>query len=43
MVGSAVVRRLQLLGHENLITASRTEMDLTDQQSVNNFFKHEQA
>ena len=38
MVGSAIVRRLQAAGHTNLITRTRTEVDLTDQQAVSNFF-----
>lgn len=39
MVGAAVVRRLRSLGYKNLIAASRTDLDLTDQQSVNEFFR----
>jgi GDP-L-fucose synthase len=38
MVGSAIVRRLQALGYRNLITAPRTELDLTDQAAVRAFF-----
>ncbi len=41
MVGSAVVRRLQSLSYRNLITASRTELDLTDQSAVDTFFQTE--
>jgi GDP-L-fucose synthase len=38
MVGSAIVRRLQALGHGNLVTASHAELDLTDQAAVRAFF-----
>ena len=39
MVGSAIVRRLQALGHENIITRTREELNLLDQQAVNRFFQ----
>ena len=39
LVGSAIVRRLQILGYKNLITRTRKELDLTDQVSVNSFFR----
>ena len=38
MVGSAIVRRLQALGYENIVTATRTELELTDQAAVRAFF-----
>ena len=38
MVGSAIVRRLQVLGYTNLITRGREELDLVDQAAVNAFF-----
>ncbi len=38
LVGSAICRRLEALGHTQLITRSRAELDLTDQQSVQHFF-----
>lgn len=38
MVGSAIVRRLQALGYDNLITRGREELDLVDQAAVNAFF-----
>lgn len=38
LVGSAIVRRLEVLGYKNLITRTRKELDLTDQVSVNSFF-----
>ncbi|THF57624.1 GDP-L-fucose synthase [Pseudothauera rhizosphaerae] len=38
MVGSAIVRRLQLLGCANILTAGRNELDLTSQHAVNTFF-----
>lgn len=41
MVGSALVRRLQAQGFQNLITRSHAELDLTDQAAVNEFFQNE--
>lgn len=41
MVGSAIVRRLQTAGHTNLITRTRTEVDLIDQQAVTHLFADE--
>lgn len=41
MVGSAIVRRLKNAGYENIITRSRQELDLTDQQAVYSFLKAE--
>jgi GDP-L-fucose synthase len=38
MVGSAVWRSLESNGYENLIGRTRTELDLTNQQAVNDFF-----
>src|SRR5690606_23443211 len=38
MVGSAIARRLKSLGYENILTASRTALDLLDQKAVNHFF-----
>lgn len=38
MVGSAVVRRLQQLGFNHLLTASHAELDLKSQASVQAFF-----
>jgi len=38
MVGSAIVRRLEALGYENILTASRDELDLLDQAAVNAWF-----
>lgn len=38
MVGSAIVRRLESLGYRNLVTATRAELDLTDQTAVRAFF-----
>ena len=38
MVGSAIVRRLQALGYQNIVTATRAELDLTDQAAVRSFF-----
>lgn len=38
MVGSAVVRRLQELGYQHIVTATHAELDLTCQAAVNAFF-----
>ncbi|MDQ7985280.1 GDP-L-fucose synthase [Pseudomonas sp. G34] len=38
MVGSAIVRRLQSLGYQNIITAPRESVDLIDAASVQRFF-----
>jgi GDP-L-fucose synthase len=38
MVGSAIIRQLQQDSSNSIITASRTELDLTNQQAVNQFF-----
>lgn len=38
MVGSAIVRRLQSLGYQNIITAPRESVDLVDPASVQRFF-----
>lgn len=39
LVGSALVRSLHAHGYTNLLTPSRDELDLTDQQAVANFFQ----
>lgn len=39
LVGSAIVRRLQQEGFDNLLLRSRNEVDLTDQSAVDNFFR----
>jgi GDP-L-fucose synthase len=41
MVGSAIVRQLAVQGNCKIITRTRKELDLTNQQAVNNFFKTE--
>jgi GDP-L-fucose synthase len=41
MVGSAIVRQLKVLGHINIITRTRAELDLTNQQAVIDFFQTE--
>lgn len=38
MVGSSIVRRLQALGHKNVLTADRASLDLTSQADVHAFF-----
>lgn len=42
MVGSAIVRRLRAAGCTNLLLRTRTELDLTRQHDVENFFRREQ-
>lgn len=41
MVGSAIVRRLQKGGFENLVLRTSKELDLRDQQAVEDFFEQE--
>lgn len=41
MVGSAIVRQLEANGHTNIITRTRSELDLTNQQAVADFFQTE--
>lgn len=42
MVGSAIVRRLQVLGYSRILTAGRDTLNLLDQQAVQAFFKKHQ-
>lgn len=42
MVGSAIVRRLNHAGFNNIITRSSKELDLRNQEAVNHFFETEQ-
>lgn len=39
MVGSAIVRHLKKSGFENIITLSKSKLDLLDQYAVDNFFR----
>ncbi len=39
LVGSAILRRLRDEGYRNLLTATRTELDLRDQKAVNLWFR----
>jgi GDP-L-fucose synthase len=39
MVGSAIVRRLVSLGYEDILTASRPELNLLDTKAVQEFFR----
>lgn len=41
LVGSAIVRTLQQIGHTNIITRSHAELDLKNQVQVQAFFKEE--
>jgi GDP-L-fucose synthase len=38
MVGAAIMRRLERLGYTDIVTASRTELDLLDPSAVQKFF-----
>jgi len=40
MVGSAILRKLTELGYTNIITATKKELDLKNQEDVRNFFWH---
>jgi len=42
MVGSAIVRSLQAKGYTNILTRTRSELDLLDQRAVHDFMKIEQ-
>lgn len=42
LVGSALLRRLHAAGHQNLITATRQELDLRDQAAVDAWFSEVQ-
>ncbi len=39
LVGSAIVRKLKQKGYKNILTASRNNLDLTNQNKVNKFIK----
>ncbi len=41
MVGSAIVRELEKQGYKNIISKNRSELDLTNQQAVADFFARE--
>ncbi len=41
LVGSAIVRRLQAEGYDNLVTRTSRELDLREQQAVRDFFAAE--
>ncbi|MDW5549198.1 NAD-dependent epimerase/dehydratase family protein [Methanosarcina sp.] len=41
LVGSALKRKLESKGYTNLIFRTHKELDLTNQQAVNEFFKQE--
>ena len=42
LVGSGVVRALKQVGFSNIVTRSRSELDLLNQASVSAFFEREQ-
>jgi len=41
MAGSAILRNLEARGYHNIITRTHSELNLTNQQAVNNFFEIE--
>ena len=41
LVGSALMRQLQLQGYTNVVTRTHAELDLSNQQAVTDFFKAE--
>lgn len=41
LVGSALVRRLNALGHDNIVTRTHDELDLLDRAAVDEFFESE--
>jgi GDP-L-fucose synthase len=41
LVGSALIRQLRAEGYNNIITRTRTELDLCNQQAVDDFFEQE--
>lgn len=41
LLGSALIKKLELKGYKNIIIRIHEELDLTNQESVNNFFKIE--
>jgi GDP-L-fucose synthase len=41
LVGSALMRQLQLQGYTNIVTRTHLELDLTDQAAVGKFFAYE--
>jgi len=42
LVGSAILRKLRAEGYSNIVTRTREELDLTNQQAVYQFFETEQ-
>jgi len=42
MVGSSILRNLKSLGYRNIITATREQLDLTQQPEVNSFFQNKE-
>ncbi len=43
MVGSAIVRQLESLGYKNIVTRTRSELDLCNQAQVSAFFQRERV
>ncbi len=42
LLGSTLLKKLRSKGYNDIITKTHSELDLTDQESVNDFFKNEQ-
>ena len=42
LVGSAIIKNLHSKGYLNIVTKTHSELDLTDQLSVQDFFKSQQ-
>ena len=42
LLGSALIKKLNLEGYNNIVTKTRGELDLVNQDEVNNFFEKEQ-
>ena len=43
MVGSAILKKLKLNGHQNIVLKTRKQLDLKNQKKVLNFFKKEKV
>ena len=40
LVGSSIVRKLKMLGFDNILTRTRKELDLMNSNQVEHFFKN---
>ncbi len=41
LVGSAIVRKLEMRGYKNLIYQTSAQLDIRNQRAVNNFFEQQ--